>query len=399
MRRTVLALLALLCAGLALPSRHRAGGRLERRRAQGLRRHRRGPGARARLHQPGHRHRRRHRPGRQARRNPRPASPGANGMTLNDDGSELYIALTGADAIAQVDTADPFAAGAVTTFPTGAEHLPARRRLRRGPGLVRRHLRRPVGQRPAARPGHRHHLRHRATTWRTTRGSLRARPCRTRSSPATSGRPRRSSTSTRSPAARPRPSRADPRGTSTAVPRVRRDRRRQPGRHRRPPGLLDHRPLAAPTATGSPHSTSAVAMRTSDDLIAFGSTDGVVLYRHGATTPHGHLQLRRPGRRGRRRRPGVRRQHALRRHLRQPVRPALRAAGDHAAEPATGGRLGRRQRWALPVRQEGDGDRDPARPQVQLPRSSCTPPRPTESSTSSSAAAPTATAGCRCGWR
>ena len=61
-------------------------------------------------------------------------------MTLNDDGSELYIALTGAEAIAQVDTTDPLAAGCDDDVLDGRRDLPARRRLRRGPGLVRRHL-------------------------------------------------------------------------------------------------------------------------------------------------------------------------------------------------------------------------------------------------------------------
>jgi hypothetical protein len=49
---------------------------------------------------------------------------GAQGMTLSDDGSALFVALNGANAIAEVDTTQPTAAGAVTTFPLGDGSCP-----------------------------------------------------------------------------------------------------------------------------------------------------------------------------------------------------------------------------------------------------------------------------------
>jgi hypothetical protein len=49
---------------------------------------------------------------------------GADGMTLSDDGSELFVALSEADAVAEIDTADPFGANAVTTFPIAPNSCP-----------------------------------------------------------------------------------------------------------------------------------------------------------------------------------------------------------------------------------------------------------------------------------
>jgi hypothetical protein len=49
---------------------------------------------------------------------------GAEGMTLSDDGSEVFVALSNGNAIAEVDAAQPLAEGAVTTFPTGDDSCP-----------------------------------------------------------------------------------------------------------------------------------------------------------------------------------------------------------------------------------------------------------------------------------
>src|SRR3954454_19561948 len=49
---------------------------------------------------------------------------GAQGRTLSDDGSALFVALNGANAIAEVDTTQPTAVGAVTTWPVGDGSCP-----------------------------------------------------------------------------------------------------------------------------------------------------------------------------------------------------------------------------------------------------------------------------------
>jgi hypothetical protein len=49
---------------------------------------------------------------------------GADGMTLSDDGSELFVALSQADAVAEIDTSDPFGTNAVTTFPIAPNSCP-----------------------------------------------------------------------------------------------------------------------------------------------------------------------------------------------------------------------------------------------------------------------------------
>lgn len=49
---------------------------------------------------------------------------GADGMALSDDDSHLFVALSGADAVAKVNAAHPLAAGAVTTYSTGANTCP-----------------------------------------------------------------------------------------------------------------------------------------------------------------------------------------------------------------------------------------------------------------------------------
>jgi hypothetical protein len=209
--------------------------------------------------------------------------PGANGMTLNGDGSKLYVALTGADAIAQVDAADPFAAGAVTTFPTGADTCPLDVAYTAGLLWYAATCDAQWAELVALDPATGTVYDTGNTVYNPRLGSSAALPNTLfagdrGSSPAqfykysVTGLPAPSATSI---------SAWDVNGSSMAFP--------QDGATVVTGG---HQELATSDLTntdsyGVSHSTNAVAMRASDDLIAFGTTDGVVFYRHGAATRMG----------------------------------------------------------------------------------------------------------------
>jgi hypothetical protein len=210
---------------------------------------------------------------------------GANGMALNDDGSELYVALTGADAIAQVDTTDPFAAGAVTKFPTGTDTCPLdvaytaglvwyeatcdsqwanlhpldpatgtiydtgyhpayNSRLAASPVLPDTLFASDIGSSPSS-----------LYEYTVTGGPT----------PTVSAQTHWDVNESHAFAV-----------TSDATQVV-------TGGHQ----AFSTTDLSHVRSYGVPHSTSAVAMRTSDDLLAFGSTDGVVFYPLGATKAMG----------------------------------------------------------------------------------------------------------------
>ncbi len=210
---------------------------------------------------------------------------GANGMTLSDDGSELYIALSKADAIAQVDTTSPFAAGAVTTFPTGADtcpldvaiasglvwydatcdgqwanvhpldpatgtvydtgyHVAYNSRLAASPALPDTLFASDIGSSPA------YLYKYSVTGAPTPTVSVQTRwDVHEAASFAVSGD-----------------------GSQVIT-----------GGHQ----AFSTADLSPVHTYPVPHSTSAVALRASDDLLAFGSTDGVVLYPLGASTATG----------------------------------------------------------------------------------------------------------------
>ncbi len=280
MRRTVLALLALLCAGLALPT---ATAQADASRDVGL------TGFADLVVDQTHGHVFiSQNSGTVVVTNLAGKSvgtleglPGANGMTLNDDGSKLYIALTGADAIAQVDTAAPFAAGAVTTFPTGASTCPLD--VAYAAGLVW-YAATCDGQWANVRPldpatgtiydtgTHQVYNPRLASDpavpnafFAGDRGSSPAQSYRF----SVTGLPDPSVTTT---------SAWDVDGSSLAFARD--GATVVTGAHRE----LSTTDLTRTDSYAVSHSTNAVAMRASDDLIAFGTTYGVVFYRHGAST-------------------------------------------------------------------------------------------------------------------
>ena len=204
---------------------------------------------------------------------------GANGMTLNDDGSELYIALTGAEAIAQVDTTDPLAQGATTTYSTGAGTCPLD--VAYAAGLVW-YAATCDGQWANVQP-----LDPATGTVYDTGSNLVYNP-RLASDPAVpnaffagdrgsspaqsykfsvTGLPNPSVTTT---------SAWDVNGSSLAFAQD--GATVVTGGHQE----LSTTDLTSTDSYAVAHATNAVAMRSSDDLIAFGATDGVVLYRHGA---------------------------------------------------------------------------------------------------------------------
>jgi hypothetical protein len=210
--------------------------------------------------------------------------PGANGMTLNDDGSRLYIAVTGADEIAQVDTAAPFAAGAVTTFPTGAGTCPLD--VAYTAGLVW-YAATCDGQWADVQP------LDPATGTIFDTGSLVVYNPRLASSPSVpngffagdrGSSPaelyKYSVTGLPDPTVT-RTSDWDVNGSSMAFT--------QDGSAVVTGGdqELSTTDLSITDSYAVSHPTNAVAMRSSDDLIAFGTTDGVVFYRHGAATRMG----------------------------------------------------------------------------------------------------------------
>lgn len=209
---------------------------------------------------------------------------GADGMTLNNDASKLYVALSGADAIAQVDAADPFAPGAVTTFPTGTSTCPLD--VAYTAGLVW-YAATCDGQWADVQP-----LDPATGTIYDTGSNLVYNP-RLASSPAVpntffagdrgsspaqfykfsvTGLPTPTVTTT---------SDWDVSGSSLAFT--------QDGSSVVTGGdeELSTADLSSTDSYAVPHATNAVAMRSSDDLIAFGTTDGVVLCRHGASTRSG----------------------------------------------------------------------------------------------------------------
>ncbi len=206
--------------------------------------------------------------------------PGANGMTLSDDGSELYIALTGADEIAQVDTADPFAAGAVTTFPTGTSTCPLDVAYTAGLVWYAATCDTQWADLVALDP---------ATGTLYDTGSTVYNP-RLTSSPAVpdtffagdrglspAALYKYSVTGLPAPSVTPI-SASDVNGSSLALS------------HDGATAVTgDHRQFATADLTQThsyavSHATNAVAMRSSDDLIAFGTTDGVVFYPNGSGT-------------------------------------------------------------------------------------------------------------------
>lgn len=208
---------------------------------------------------------------------------GANGMALSDDGSELFVALTDADAIAQVDTAAPLAAGAVTTYPTGTSTCPLDVAYTAGLVWYAATCDGQWAELSALDPA--------TGTVHDTNASV-YNP-RLASSPAV---PDAFFAGDRgvSPAqlykysvtGLPDPSVSvtsawDVNGSSIAFP--------QDGATI-VTGAHQERSTADLSQTDSyavSHATNAVAVRSSDDLVAFGTTNGVVFYRHGASTRMG----------------------------------------------------------------------------------------------------------------
>jgi hypothetical protein len=200
--------------------------------------------------------------------------PGADGMTLSDDGSELYVAVTGAAEIAQVSTADPFAEGAVTTFSTGAGTCPLDVAFTGGrvwyaatcdgqwanlhaldpaTGTITDTLNQVYNPRLASNPAVPD------TFFAGDRGSS---PAQFYKFTVTEGtEPTLTETSD-----------FDVAGSSLGFT------------HHREFSTAD---LSRLRGYPVPRSRNAVAVRASDDLSAFASTNGVVLYRHGAATSLG----------------------------------------------------------------------------------------------------------------
>ncbi len=210
--------------------------------------------------------------------------PGANGMALNDDGSELYVALTDGDAIAQVDTADPLAQGATTTFSTGSGSCPLD--VAYAAGLVW-YAATCDGQWANVKPldpatG----MVYDTGTHLVYNPRLASDPAVPNavfagdrgSSPAQSykfsvtGLPTPSVTTTSAWNVNAS-SLAFARDGATVVT----------GAHQE----LSTADLSRTDGYAVSHATNAVAMRSSDDLIAFGTTNGVVFYRHGASSRMG----------------------------------------------------------------------------------------------------------------
>jgi len=207
---------------------------------------------------------------------------GAQGMTLSDDGSALFVALNGANAIAEVDTTQPLTAGAVTTFPAGDTSCPTD--LAYTAGLV-------VFE--AQCDPQSAHLEALDPSTGTIHDLVNQAPFQTRlaaspSLPNTLFVLDFNSNLTEYTVTA---------GTTPALAQAAQ-------------GPINPASQYAVTSDGSeivtgaqasfktsdltkiqdfsvPQARSAVAVRSSDDLIAFGSRDGVVLYRHGATSSLG----------------------------------------------------------------------------------------------------------------
>ncbi len=211
-----------------------------------------------------------------------PGLSGAQRMTLSDDGSKLFIAENGSNAIAEVDTTQPLTVAPVA-FPTGLGSCP--QDVAYTAGLVVFEATCPSG------PGNLQALDpatgtiHDLATLAPNQTRLAASP----SLPNTlfvldDG-----------------PSLVEYTVTAGATPSLAEKARS---------GVIDDASQFALTSDGSqivtgahasfatsdlsplpnlpvPQATSAVALRSSDDLTAFGSRDGVVLYSHGAASSLG----------------------------------------------------------------------------------------------------------------
>ena len=208
---------------------------------------------------------------------------GANGMTLNDDGSELYIALTGGDAVAQVDTTSPLAAGAVTTYPTGTSSCPLDVAYTAGLVWYAATCDGQWAEVEALDPAT-------GTIYDTSTSVYNPRLASDPAVPNAFFAGDRGSSPAQSykfsATGLPDPSVAttsawDVNGSSLAFAQD--GATVVTGGHQE----LSTADLSQTDSYAVSHATNAVAMRSSDDLIAFGTTNGVVFYRHGASTRMG----------------------------------------------------------------------------------------------------------------